>query len=57
MRYTAATVIALILSDVPGDDLSVIASGLTVPDHSSFAGCMERRLKNINLRKKLTCPW
>ena len=36
MQYTKATVTALILSDVPGDDLSVIASGLTVPDTTTF---------------------
>ncbi|MCC6288840.1 MAG: DUF4147 domain-containing protein [Chitinophagaceae bacterium] len=36
VQYTEATVISLILSDVPGDDLSVIASGLTVADNSSF---------------------
>lgn len=32
-----ATIITLILSDVIGDDLSVIASGPTVPDPSTFA--------------------
>jgi hydroxypyruvate reductase len=31
-----ATVVSLILSDVVGDDLDVIASGPTVPDSSSF---------------------
>lgn len=36
MQYTKATVIALILSDVPGDDLSVIASGLSMPDTTTF---------------------
>lgn len=36
VRYTPSAVFTLILSDVPGDDLSVIASGLTVPDNSSF---------------------
>ena len=36
MQYTPATVIALLISDVPGDDLSVIASGLTVPDNTGF---------------------
>ena len=34
---TKAKVTALILSDVVGDDLSVIASGLTVADTSTFA--------------------
>jgi hydroxypyruvate reductase len=36
-----ATVITLILSDVVGDPLDVIASGPTVPDASSFSDCME----------------
>jgi glycerate 2-kinase len=31
-----ARVVALIMSDVPGDDLSIIASGLTSPDSSTF---------------------
>jgi len=33
-----ATIISLILSDVVDDKLDVIASGPTVPDHSSFCG-------------------
>ncbi len=32
-----AKVVALAISDVPGDDLSVIASGPTVPDPTTFA--------------------
>lgn len=36
-----ATHVALILSDVVGDDLDVIASGPTVPDVSTFAECFE----------------
>jgi glycerate 2-kinase len=32
-----AQVITLAISDVPGDDVSVIASGLTVPDQTTFA--------------------
>jgi glycerate 2-kinase len=35
--FAPATVISLILSDVPGDDLSVIASGPTYPDPSTYA--------------------
>jgi glycerate 2-kinase len=34
-----ATVISLILSDVVGDDLDVIASGPTVPDSRTFQDC------------------
>ncbi|MBN1829056.1 MAG: glycerate kinase [Deltaproteobacteria bacterium] len=36
-----AKLISLILSDVVGDDLDVIASGPTVPDRSTFADCIE----------------
>ena len=36
-----ATVIALLLSDVIGDDLDVIGSGPTAPDASTFAGARE----------------
>jgi hydroxypyruvate reductase len=35
-----ATVVSLILSDVVGDDLDVIASGPTVADNSTFADCL-----------------
>ena len=38
--YPAPTT-ALILSDVVGDDLDIIASGPTVPDPSTFADCLE----------------
>jgi hydroxypyruvate reductase len=36
-----AAVVSLILSDVVGDDLDVIASGPTVPDRSTFAETLE----------------
>jgi hydroxypyruvate reductase len=36
-----ATHVALILSDVVGDDLDVIASGPTVADSSTFADCLK----------------
>ena len=36
-----ATLVSLILSDVVGDDLDVIASGPTVPDTTTFSDCME----------------
>ena len=35
-----ARVVSLVLSDVVGDDLDVIASGPTVPDPSTFQDCM-----------------
>ncbi|MGN6492168.1 MAG: glycerate kinase type-2 family protein [Agriterribacter sp.] len=55
MQRTTATVIALILSDVPGDDLSVIASGLTVPDKTSFADAWQV-IEKYALQEKLTKP-
>ena len=36
-----ATLVSLILSDVVGDDLDVIASGPSVPDSSTFLQCMD----------------
>jgi glycerate 2-kinase len=36
-----ATIVALLLSDVIGDDLDVIASGPTVPDRSTFGDCID----------------
>ena len=38
--YPAQT-IALVLSDVVGDDLDIIASGPTVPDPSTFLDCLQ----------------
>jgi hydroxypyruvate reductase len=37
---TRASIVALAISDVVGDDLSVIGSGPTVPDPSTFAAAM-----------------
>lgn len=39
-RLAPAEVRVLVLSDVPGDDLSVIASGPLAPDPSTFAGAL-----------------
>lgn len=40
LRSTRGRVLALLLSDVPGDDPATIASGLFAPDPSTFAGAM-----------------
>lgn len=47
-----STLISLILSDVIGDDLDTIASGPTVPDHSTFADCL-KIVKKYGLRDKV----
>lgn len=47
-----ATLVSLILSDVIGDDLDVIASGPTVPDPSSFEDCMNI-LEKYRIRDKV----
>jgi glycerate 2-kinase len=47
-----STLIALILSDVVGDPLDVIASGPTVPDKSTFGDCMAI-LRKYNLLKNI----
>jgi hydroxypyruvate reductase len=47
-----ATIISLILSDVVGDDLDIIASGPTVPDSSSFPDCMEI-LERYHIKDKI----
>ena len=46
-----ATVVALILSDVIGDRLDVIGSGLTAPDESTFGDAL-RVLSKFGLTKK-----
>jgi glycerate 2-kinase len=40
LRATAGEVLALVLSDVPGDDLSTVASGLFAADPTSFADAL-----------------
>ena len=47
-----ATMINIIISDVIGDDLETIGSGLTVPDPSTFKDSMEIILK-YNLQDKI----
>jgi glycerate 2-kinase len=50
-----ATMATLILSDVVGDDLDVIASGPTVSDNSTFSDCMAIVAK-YNISSKLPPP-
>lgn len=47
-----AMLITLVLSDVVGDSLDVIASGPTVPDTSTFADCLEI-LQRYDLREQV----
>ncbi|MBN2467154.1 MAG: glycerate kinase [Deltaproteobacteria bacterium] len=47
-----ATLISLILSDVIGNDLDVIASGPTVPDRSTFGDCVDI-LKRYNISSSI----
>jgi glycerate 2-kinase len=47
-----ATIISLILSDVVGDDLDIIASGLTVPDTGTFEDC-KNIIESYNISLKL----
>jgi hydroxypyruvate reductase len=51
-RAYPATVVSLILSDVIGDDLDVIASGITAPDRSTFADALAV-LDKYELREKV----
>nr|WP_281261527.1 glycerate kinase [Chitinophaga niastensis] len=48
-----ATLCTLILSDVPGDDLTVIGSGPTVPDPTTFADTMAI-LRKYHLPEKIS---
>jgi hydroxypyruvate reductase len=47
-----ATLVTLILSDVVGDDLDVVASGPTVPDTSTYSDCLGI-IKKYGLKGKL----
>lgn len=47
-----AKVVSLILSDVVGDDLDIIASGPTVPDPGTFQDCM-KILSKYHITEKL----
>jgi len=50
-----ATLISLILSDVPGNPLEVIASGPTVPDSTTFSDAL-KVLANYQLTSDITAP-
>ncbi len=50
-----STLVTLILSDVVGDDLDVIASGPTVPDPSTYMTCMDI-IKKYDLADQLPKP-
>ena len=49
---TTATVIALVLSDVPGDDLATIGSGPMAPDPSTFSDA-KRVLDTFDIRNRI----
>lgn len=50
-----AMLISLILSDVVGDDLDVIASGPTVPDRTTFGDCLEI-IRRYGIESRLPPP-
>ena len=52
---TRAQVLTLILSDVGGDDLGVIGSGLTAPDRTTFLDAV-RIIRKYGLWEKLPTP-
>jgi hydroxypyruvate reductase len=54
-RAAPARVVALLLSDVIGDNLDVIGSGPTAPDSSTFAGALEV-LDRYGLRARVPAP-
>ncbi len=56
LRHTGGCrVIALMLSDVVGDDMASIASGPTSPDPTSFADCLEI-VDRYRIRSELPAP-
>ncbi|MBN2191145.1 MAG: glycerate kinase [Candidatus Aureabacteria bacterium] len=50
-----ARVVSLILSDVIGDDMGFIASGVTSPDPTTFRDCVDI-IKRYRLMKKMPLP-
>ncbi len=55
MAALPATLVTLVLSDVIGDALDVIASGPTVPDQSTFADCI-KIVNHYDLEDELPPP-
>lgn len=51
-KCSGATIVSLIISDVPGNDLQVIGSGPTVGDKSTFEEAM-KVLEKYDLKKKV----
>jgi glycerate 2-kinase len=43
MACYPARVVSLVVSDIPGDNPALVASGPTVPDATTRAGCAEDR--------------
>lgn len=57
-NVNGATVVALLMSDVPGDDLSIIASGPTTPDSSTYKDAwaiLEKYRLIEKAPKEITC--
>ena len=52
LKYLKCDAISLVMSDVEGDDLSAIGSGITYMDNTTFADALEI-LKKYNLKKKI----
>ncbi len=53
VRYTHSHVLSLVLSDVIGDDLAVIASGPTFPDPTTFSNALQI-MRKYNITTKAT---
>ena len=52
LEYLKCKAISLVMSDVEGDDLSTIGSGITHMDNTTFADALEI-IKKYNLKKKI----
>ena len=52
LEYLKCNAVSLVMSDVEGDDLSAIGSGITYMDNTTFADALEI-LRKYNLKKKV----